>query len=113
MAEWPRSAARCTKSSGREAASRKLKAERVWKSTKLVIYTFHEPLVVCTVQINAIQRAVAQCQIVFVAIPLIGIPPIAARSPGSADLQDLALKHPRPQTGCSDAGFKRRPKVAK
>src|SRR5579862_4097366 len=117
MAEWPRSAARWTKSSGREAASRKLNAERVWKSTKLVINSLHKPLLLCaiwrTIQIDAVQRPVAQCQVVLVAIPGTGMPPIAARSPRPRDLQDLALKHSRPQTFGSDARFERWSEVSK
>src|SRR5579872_1709801 len=123
MAEWPRSAARWTKSSGREAASRKLNAERVWKSTKtvLVIDPFHEPLLCAiwrTIQVDAVQRAVAQRQVVFVAIPR-GIfsrraaPPIAAGSPRPGDLQDFPLKHARPQTFCSHSRLERRPEISK
>src|SRR5689334_5454299 len=113
MAEWPRSAARCTKSSGREAASRKLNAERVWKSTKSVINSFHEPVLRWPVQIQPVQRAVAERQVVFIPIPRIGSPPISARSPRPGDLQDLALKHPRPQALCSNPSFQRRPKITK
>src|SRR5689334_25286848 len=113
MAPWPRSAARWTISSGKEAASRKLNAERVWKSTKLVIHAFHEPLLRRTIQIDAVQRAIAQRQIVFIPIPRIRFPPIAIGSPRSCDLENLALEHPRPQTIRGDARFKRRPEVSK
>src|SRR5581483_4072359 len=112
MAECSRSAARWTRSSGREAPSRKLNAERVWKSTKLVIHAFHRPLVRPPIQIQAVQRAVAQREIVFIAIPAIRPPPLAARSPRPGDPHDFSLKPPRPQAIPVHPGFQRRPEIA-
>src|SRR5580704_10571886 len=82
MAGIPRSQQAVTRSSGTEAPCKKLNAERAWSSTyALVIAALHEPAPLLA--IDAIERAIAQRHVPFIARPRIGSPPISGSAPRS------------------------------
>src|SRR3954464_2342272 len=88
MAGMPNSAQAAASSSGRQAPSRKLNADRAWSSTKLVIAAFYEPA--SRLAVDAIQRSVRECDIPFVARPGVDGPPVAGGAPGTGEVEDLA-----------------------
>src|SRR5947208_3649186 len=87
MAGMPNSAQAAASSSGRQAPSRKLNADRAWSSTKLVIAAFYEPA--SRLAVDAIQRSVGEGDVPFVARPGIDGPPVAGGTPGAGEVEDL------------------------
>src|ERR1035441_3062317 len=89
MAGMPNSAQAPARSSGTDAPSRKLKAERACNSTYAsVIAALDEPA--ARLAADAVERAIAEGDVPFVARPGGGGPPIARSAPGAGEFQDLA-----------------------
>src|SRR5579884_494686 len=82
-----RFAACATRSSGREAPSRKLNAERAWSS---IIGPLHMPASFAVLK-QAIQRAIIQGDIPLIAIPGIAGPPVAGGAPRSRCLENFSV----------------------
>src|SRR6266404_3240349 len=93
MAGIPSSAHTAAISSGDDAPSRKLKAERACSSTYSVIARLHEPALAGEVTVHAIKRQpifLLYSDIPLVAAPAIAAPPLARCAPRSRARHHLA-----------------------
>src|SRR6185437_10004758 len=90
-AEWPSRAASTIRSSGSDAPSRKLNADRACSSTYSVIAALHEPTA-AGFAINAIKSTIAEGDIPLVAIPGFARPPAAGSAPGPGGRDDFSGK---------------------
>src|SRR5579884_1025650 len=96
MAGEPVSMQRATRSSGRDEPSRKLKAERARSSIYLVIGAFQMPASI-GLAIHAVECAVVERDVPFIAIPAIERPPVARCAPWTGGVHDAAVDAGRGQ----------------